>query len=93
VLSIADGVDAFVYAFTIVVETECAGGNVEGWGELGEETLAEEGFAGAADANEKDNQLVGGIREDTGDGFRVGRELAIMDFGILQNELASRVRK
>jgi hypothetical protein len=83
VLGIADGVDAFVCAFAVLVETECAGGDVERGGELSEETVAEKGFARAADANEEDNQLVVGVREDRRDGFRVGRELAIRDLGVL----------
>ena len=85
-LGIADGVDAFVGAFAVVVETECAGRDVEGGGQLGEETLAYKGLSRATDADEEDNQLVVRVGEDRRDGFRVGRKLAIRNLGALTKE-------
>lgn len=86
-LGIADGVDAFVCPFAVVVETECPGRDVERGGQLCEETFAEKGFSRTADADEEDNQLVVGVREDRRDGVRVGCELAVRDLGVLSNKL------
>lgn len=82
-LGVANGIFSVVGAFTVIVETERAGSDVEAGGDLGNETVAEEGFAGAAYADEEDDQFVCGVGEDSGDGTRVWRELLVGDFRVL----------
>ena len=44
-LGIANGVFPVIVLFAVIVETECAGRDVESGGDLREKTVAEKGFA------------------------------------------------
>ena len=82
-LSVTDGVFPIVCAFTVIVETECARGDVESRGDLGEKTVADEGFARAAYADEEDDEFVCWVGEEGGDCVGIGRELLVGDLRIL----------
>jgi len=82
-LSIADGVFSIVDTFTVVVETECARGDVGSRRDLGKETVAEIGFAGATCADEEDDEFVFRVGEEGGDCIGIRRELFVRDLGVL----------
>jgi len=85
-LSIADRVFSIVGAFTVVVETECSRGDADRRRDLGKETVAEVGFAGAAYADEEDDEFFFWVGEESGDCIGIRRELFVTDLRVLTTE-------